>query len=67
MKLLENGDQFLLKFLLKMMGTLTPNEFVYDQINGSACSVLFFSTKGLFLARREILEHETQSSALTFF
>ena len=35
--------------------------------NGSACSVLFLSTTGLFPARRKILEHETQSSALTYF
>ena len=34
--------------------------------NGLACSVLFLSTTGLFPARRKILEHETQSSALTF-
>ena len=35
--------------------------------NGSACSVLFLSTTGLFPARRKILEHETQSRALMFF
>ena len=35
--------------------------------NGSACSVLFLRTTGLFPARRIILKHETQSSALTFF
>ena len=35
--------------------------------NGSACSVLFLSTAGLFPAHRKILEHETQSSAQTYF
>ena len=35
--------------------------------NGSACSVLFLSTTGLFPARRKILEHKTQSSALILF
>ena len=35
--------------------------------NGSACSVLFLSTTGLFPARRKILEHETQWSVLMFF
>ena len=34
---------------------------------GSACSVLFLSMTGLFPERRKILEHETQSSTLTFF
>ena len=33
--------------------------------NGSACSVLFLNTTGLFPARKKNLEHETQSSALT--
>ena len=35
--------------------------------NCSACSVLFLSTTGLFPACRKNLEHETQSSTLTFF
>ena len=35
--------------------------------NVTACSVLFLSTTRLFPARRKILEHETQSSALMFF
>ena len=35
--------------------------------NGSACSVLSLSTTRLLPARRKILEHETQLSALTFF
>ena len=34
--------------------------------NGSAYSVLFLSTRGLFPVRRNILERETQSSVLTF-
>ena len=34
--------------------------------NGSACLVLFLSTTGLFPEGRKILEHETQSRALTF-
>ena len=34
--------------------------------NVSACLVLFLSTTGLFPARRKLLEHETQSSIVTF-
>ena len=34
--------------------------------NGSACSVWFLSTTGLCPPRLKMLEHETQSSALTF-
>ena len=30
--------------------------------NGSACSILFLSTTGLFPARRKILGHETQNN-----
>ena len=30
--------------------------------NGSACSLLFLSTTGWFLARRKIQQHETQCS-----
>ena len=35
--------------------------------NGSACSVLFLSTPGLFPALRKTLEHSTASRALKFF
>ena len=35
--------------------------------NGSASFILFLSTTGLFPAGRKLLQHETQSSALTFF
>ena len=35
--------------------------------NVSACSVLFLSTTGLFQHAEKMLEHETKSSALTFF
>ena len=47
--------------------------YVHEQVSnkainsGSACSVLFLSTTDLFPARRKILEHESQSSALTYF
>ena len=52
-----------------------PEDFISNKQNrtnnainiGSACSVLFLSTTGLFPARRKILEHETQLSALMFF
>ena len=44
-----------------------PSDKVKAINNGSACSVLFLSTTGLFPARRKILEHETLSSDLTFF
>ena len=35
--------------------------------NGSVCSVLYLSTTGLFPARRKILQHLMQSSAITLF
>ena len=35
--------------------------------NGSACSVLFLSTPGLFPALSKTLEHSTASRALKFF
>ena len=35
--------------------------------NGSACSVLFLSTPGLFPALRKTLKHSTASRALKFF
>ena len=35
--------------------------------NGLTCSELFLSTTGLLPTRREVLEDETQSSAVTFF
>ena len=39
------------------------NSYVNNAINnGSACSVLFLSTTGLFSTRRKVLEQETQSS-----
>ena len=49
--------------VLFTLTTLYANVFKSSAINainnGSACSVLFLSTTGLFLARRKILEHET--------
>ena len=35
--------------------------------NGSVCTVLFYSTPGLFPALRKTSEHSTASRALKFF
>ena len=44
-------------------------EILFDKTinHGSASSVVFLSTTELFPAHSKILEHETQSSALTIF
>ena len=54
---------------VQLLPTTAVGEILANNVinNVSACSVLFLSTTGLFPARRKILEHETQSSALTFF
>ena len=41
-------------------------QFINAINNGSACSVLFLRTTGLFPARRKILEHETWSISKNF-
>ena len=55
------------KLLLSEESKITYLELNNAINNVSACSVLFLSTTGLFPARIKILEHEMQSSALTFF
>ena len=51
--------------MLKQLSAITANVNAINNV--SACSVLFLSMTGLFPARRKILEHDTQSSALMFF
>ena len=50
-----------------LLGLYGETKFNKAINNSSLCSVLLLSTTGLFPAHRKILEHETQSSALTFF
>ena len=50
-----------------LLGLYSEAKFNKAINNSSLCPVLFLSRTGLFPARRKILEHETQSSTLTFF